>query len=160
MIIDTLGLSCAQLLSRVQLFATPWTVAHQAPLFVGLSRQECWSRLPCPPPGDLPDPGIKPGIAYTSCIGRHVLHHLSHQGSPWSVHPLPISRAMAHSRLPSGHHGALGVGGKASGTKSGWSKCGDLECTRQSRGWRSGMGRDPSCLLLRKNPERERSKQP
>ena len=48
-------------LSRVQLFETPWTtVARQARLSMGLSRQEYWSRLPCPSPGDLPDPGIKP----------------------------------------------------------------------------------------------------
>ena len=40
---------------------TPWTVAHQAPLFMGFSRQEYWSRLPFPSPGDLPDPGIEPG---------------------------------------------------------------------------------------------------
>ena len=46
--------------SRVQLFATLWTVACQAPLSVGLSWQEYWSRLPRPPPGDLPDPGIEP----------------------------------------------------------------------------------------------------
>ena len=43
---------CAQLLSRVWLFATPWTVAHQAPLSMGFPRWEYWSRLPCPPPGD------------------------------------------------------------------------------------------------------------
>ena len=41
--------------------ATPWTVAHQAPLSIGFSRQENWSELPFPLPGDLPDPGIKPG---------------------------------------------------------------------------------------------------
>ena len=46
-------------LSHVQLFATPWTVAHQAPLSVGFSRQEYWSGLPFPSPGDLLDPGIK-----------------------------------------------------------------------------------------------------
>ena len=40
--------------------ATPWAVAHQAPLSVGFSRQVYWSGLLCPPPGDLPDPGIKP----------------------------------------------------------------------------------------------------
>ena len=51
---------CAQLLSRVWLFATPWTVAQQAPLSTGFSRQEYWSGLPCPPPGDLPVPGIEP----------------------------------------------------------------------------------------------------
>ena len=39
---------------------TPWTVAHQAPLSMGFSRQEYWSGLPFPPPGDLPNPGIKP----------------------------------------------------------------------------------------------------
>ena len=47
-------------LSRVQLFATPWTVARQAPLSMGFSKQEYWSGLPFPSPGDLPDPGIKP----------------------------------------------------------------------------------------------------
>ena len=45
--------------SHVQLFATPWGVAHQALLSVGFSRQEHWSGLPFPSPGDLPDPGIK-----------------------------------------------------------------------------------------------------
>ena len=48
-------------LSPVQLFATPWTVAHQAPPSVGFSRQEYRSGLPFPSPGDLPDPGIEPG---------------------------------------------------------------------------------------------------
>ena len=47
-------------LSRVRLFATPWTVAYQAPLSMGFSRQECWSGLPFPSPGDFPDPGIEP----------------------------------------------------------------------------------------------------
>ena len=51
--------SSVQLLSRVRFFATPWTVAYQAPLSVGFSRQEDWSGLPSPSPGDLPDPGIK-----------------------------------------------------------------------------------------------------
>ena len=41
-------------------FATPWTIAHQAPLSMGFPRQEYWSELPFPPPGDLPHPGIKP----------------------------------------------------------------------------------------------------
>ena len=48
-------------LSRVQLFVTPWTVANQAPPSMGFSRQEYWSGLPFPSPGDLPNPGIKPG---------------------------------------------------------------------------------------------------
>ena len=45
--------------------ATPWTVAYQAPLSMGFSRQEYWSGLPCPPPGDLPDPRIEP-VSLTS----------------------------------------------------------------------------------------------
>ena len=48
------------LLSRVQLFVTPWTVAYKALLFIGFSRQEYWSGLPFLSPGDLPNPGIKP----------------------------------------------------------------------------------------------------
>ena len=47
-------------LSHVRLFATLWTVAHQAPLSMGFSRQEYWSALLSPSPGDIPDPGIKP----------------------------------------------------------------------------------------------------
>ena len=46
--------------SHVQLFAILWTVAHQAPLSMGFSRQEYWSGLPCSPPGDLPNPGTEP----------------------------------------------------------------------------------------------------
>ena len=52
--------SSVSLLSRVRLFATPWTVAHQAPPSMGFSRQEYWSGLPFPSPGHLPDPGIEP----------------------------------------------------------------------------------------------------
>ena len=50
---------CAQSLSHVQLFAAPWTVACQAPLFMEFSRQEHWSMLPFPTPGDLPDLGLE-----------------------------------------------------------------------------------------------------
>ena len=52
--------ACA--LSCVQLFVTPWTVALQAPLSMRFSRQESWSGCPFPPAGDLPDPGIEPGL--------------------------------------------------------------------------------------------------
>ena len=48
-------------LSFAQLFATPWTVAYQGPQSIGFSRQEYWSGLPFPSPGDLPDPAIEPG---------------------------------------------------------------------------------------------------
>ena len=48
-------------LSRVQLFVTPWTVAYETPPSMGFSRQEYWSVLPFPSPGDLPNPGNEPG---------------------------------------------------------------------------------------------------
>ena len=51
----------SEVLSRVRLFATLWTVAYQAPLSMGFARQEYRSGLPFPPPGDLPNPGIEPG---------------------------------------------------------------------------------------------------
>ena len=47
-------------LSRIQLFATPWTVTHQAPPSMGFSRQEYWNGLPFPSPGDILNPGIEP----------------------------------------------------------------------------------------------------
>ena len=47
-------------LSRVWLFETPWTTAYKAPLSMAFSKQEYWSGLPFPSPGDLPDPGIEP----------------------------------------------------------------------------------------------------
>ena len=54
--------------SRVWLFVTPWTVAHQASLSMGFSRQEYWSGLPLPPPGYLPDPGIKPASFMSAAL--------------------------------------------------------------------------------------------
>ena len=52
--------ACAQSLSHIQPLGAPWTVARQAPLSMGFSRQEHWSRWPFPSPGDLPDPGTEP----------------------------------------------------------------------------------------------------
>ena len=57
--------------------ATPWTVAHQAPLSMGFSRQEYCSGLPIPSPGDLPNPGMNLDLPHY----KQVLYHLSHQGS-------------------------------------------------------------------------------
>ena len=59
---------CAQLLSHVQLFSTPWTAAQQALLSMEFSRQEHWSGLLFPTPGNLPNPGIKP--AFPAFSGR------------------------------------------------------------------------------------------
>ena len=78
----TLRVLCrAQSLSRVQLFGTLGTVAHQAPLSMGFSRQEYWRGLPFPPSGDLPDPGLKPGSLSSPALQVDPLP-LSHQESP------------------------------------------------------------------------------
>ena len=74
----------AQSLSRVRLFVTLWTIDHQAPLSMAFSRQEYWSGLPFPPPGDLPSPGIQPRspaspalqadslpLSYHGSVGKH-----------------------------------------------------------------------------------------
>ena len=58
----------AQSLSRVRLFATPWTVIHQAPLSIGFPRLEYWSGLPFPSLGDLPDQGIEPTSPVSSAL--------------------------------------------------------------------------------------------
>ena len=69
------GHECASWVASVMSnsFATLWTVSYQAPLSMGFSRQAYWSGLSCPPPGDLPNPGIKP-TSYVSCIGKWVLY--------------------------------------------------------------------------------------
>ena len=62
---------CAESLSCVQVFLTLWTVACQAPLSVGFPREDYWSALPFPSPGDLPEPGIKPtSLASPALAGR------------------------------------------------------------------------------------------
>ena len=66
-------LSCV--LSRVQLFGTPWTIARQAPLSMGSSRQEYWSGLPCPPPGDLLNPGIEPASPTSPVLTGGFFYH-------------------------------------------------------------------------------------
>ena len=59
--VNTSRVTKVKSLSHVRLFATPWTVAHQAPPSMGFSRQEYWSGLSFPSPGDLPNPGIESG---------------------------------------------------------------------------------------------------
>ena len=72
-------------LSYVRLFLTLWIVACQAPPSMGFSKQEYWNGLPCPPPGDLPDSGIKPtALQHFSRISpalQVILYPLSHLGS-------------------------------------------------------------------------------
>ena len=76
--------------SRLQLFATPWTIAQQAPLSMGFPRQDYWSGLPCPSPGDLPDPGIEPaspaladGFSTTETPGRPKRGSRGRQTAGW-----------------------------------------------------------------------------
>ena len=72
--------------SHVWLCATLWTVAHQAPLSIGFSRQAYWSGSPCSPPGDLSDPGIKPMSPALQVASLP----LSHRGSPWACLKPPL----------------------------------------------------------------------
>ena len=67
--------SFALMLNSGQLLAIPWTVAGQVPLSAGFSRQEYWSGLPVPPPGDLPHPGIEPRSLVSPTLARWVLYH-------------------------------------------------------------------------------------
>ena len=75
----------ALMLSHVQLFVTPWTVAHQAPLSIGFSRQEHWSRLPFPPPRDLPNPGIE-HVSPASPAAACGFFTTEPPGKPYKVH--------------------------------------------------------------------------
>ena len=70
-------------LSHVQLLAALWTVACQAPLSMGFSRQENWSGLPSPSPGDLPNPGIKPEVLMFPAIG--LSHGLFTTSATWEA---------------------------------------------------------------------------
>ena len=77
---------CVCVRSVVWLFATPWTVAHQAPLSMGFSRQEYGSGLPFPPPGNLPNPGTE--SLYVYCIGRQYQNIIVSKPLTGDVKPL------------------------------------------------------------------------
>ena len=83
---------CVCVLSHILLFMTPWTVASQASLSMEFSRQEYWSGLPCPPPGDLSNPGLNPHLL---CL----LHWLA--GSlPLALPGKPVSaQSLSHGQL-------------------------------------------------------------
>ena len=100
---------CCCWVAPLCLLATPWTVAHQAPLSMGFSRQEYWSGLPCPPPGDLPhtgmettSPALAGGIFTTEPPGKPIFYYSLHCvwplscvqlfATPWTVaHQAPLS---------------------------------------------------------------------
>ena len=91
----------SQPLSCIRLFATPWTVARQAPLSAGFPRQEYWSELPFPPPGDLPNPGIKPESPVVPVAGGFFT--TDHLRSPTCQHrhpPIMPSTSGSLSSLP------------------------------------------------------------
>ena len=74
--------------SCVQLFATLWTVARQAPLSMGFSRQEYWSGFPCRPPGDLPNPGIEPlSLTSPALAGKFFTIRVTWAGWCHSLYP-------------------------------------------------------------------------
>ena len=92
---------CAQLLSQVQLFATLWTVAHWGPLSIGFFRQEYWSGLPFPSPGDLPHPGIKsesPASPARQVDSLLLSHHGEKKKWVW------LAQAILSGNSPPGSH--------------------------------------------------------
>ena len=75
--------------SHVQLIATPWTVALQAPLSMGFSRQEYWSGLPRPPPGDLPNPQIEPtSLTSPALAGGFFTTSVTWEARQFSLYPI------------------------------------------------------------------------
>ena len=75
---------CTCVLSCVRLFVTPWTVDHQALLSMGFSTQEYWTGLPCPPPGDLPNPEIEPmSLTSPALIGGFFTIHSTWEALNW-----------------------------------------------------------------------------
>ena len=80
--------------SHVQLFVTLWTVALQAPLSMGLFRQEYWSGLPCPPPGDLPIPGIEPKSLKSPALAGGFFT----TGATWEAHKHSISTVVTKTK--------------------------------------------------------------
>ena len=85
--------------SCVQLFVTLWTVARQAPLSIGFSRQEYLSGLPCPPPGDLPNPGIKPASLISPALANRFLLYINIQYAHCSKYFYKFSQALLLSCL-------------------------------------------------------------
>ena len=89
------------MLSHVQLTATSWTMAHQAPLSMGFSRQKYWSGLPFPPPGDLPNPGIQPwSLTSPALAGGFFSTAPPSQVLITTFHFLPTRRRFSVSVIP------------------------------------------------------------
>ena len=80
------------LLSCVRLFATPWTVAHQAPLSMGFSRQRYWSGISFPSPGDLPNPGMEPACLKSPALAGGLFYH-------WATKEAPVLHFIGRRKL-------------------------------------------------------------
>ena len=109
---------------------TPWTEAPQAPLFMGFSRQEYWSGLPFPPPGDLPNSGIEPRTSCISCIGGWILYqYTTWKAQPTAEHLINYSSGLFLRALFFPSSGLLGSGSEPSRCP-----CGDgaANCTAQA----------------------------
>ena len=117
-------------LSCVQLFATLWTVAHQAPLYMGFSRQEYWSGLPFPYPGDLPDPGMEPGSPALQADSLP----LNYSGSP-SMYVCTHTHTHTHTHTYIHIHSCKGFPGGSDSKAS--------VCNAGDPGSIPGLGRSP-----------------
>ena len=100
------------LVAQLCLFTTPWTIAHQAPLLMGFSRQEYWSGLPCPSPGDLPDPETEPMCPALQAVSLPLsqqespdlsifLPKRTHFGCPWWLSGKEFHLPMQETWIPS-----------------------------------------------------------
>ena len=95
---ESLVCACVRCFSPVRLSVTPWTVDLQAPLSMGFSRQEYWSGLPCPPPGDLPNPGIKPRSPAFQADSLPSVPPGKAKESLTHIHVLPLNMASYQGR--------------------------------------------------------------
>ena len=154
----------AQLLSRVQFFATLWTVAHQTPLSMVFSRQEYWSGLSCPFPGNRPHPGMAataPGEAPgrpTACSGEKAgkgAGNFSGSGSVFSPQGSPRGTPGSLGRLRTGVPGGvyLGAASFSVGVGPFWALQGPQQRPRLR--WV-----DASCAMSEMSPDHSRSPRP
>ena len=135
---------CPCSLSCVQLFAIPWTVAHQTPLSMGFSRQEYCSGLPCPSPGDLPDPGMEPASLASPALQADslLLYHWGlglGQSAPYSNDWDPYKRAIwteTWGRRP-----------YKDGGRDGSDMAASPECPATTGRKKPPEGRDPAAVL-------------
>ena len=131
--------------SHVRLFETLWTIAHRAPLSMGFSRQKYCSELPCPPPGDIPDPGIKPVSLMSPALPGRL-----HIASQISSDPTPCP-----SVLSPGHDFECGTGSWARGGQRAKAEQPKLASPRGPPGCRQAA----RCFIL-SDPTRQTTRPP